>query len=241
MNDTTSIGLLSAFGAGILSFLSPCVLPLVPGYLSYISGISVEQLTERPNPREVIPVILWNGSWFGLGFTTVFVIMGATATLMGQSLMQNSIWLTRVGGLITFALGLHMTHAIRIPWLDRVVAFQGVRETAGPLSAFILGATFSLGWTPCIGPILTGILTLASQQQHVREGMALLAVYSVGLAIPFTLAGLLLGSFLGWYRGFRHHLPKVELVSGILLMVIGILLMTNRLGVLAQKLQVLWG
>lgn len=235
-----AISYLGAFGAGILSFLSPCVLPLVPGYLSYVSGIGVEDMQQNEGDRrQIILSLLWSSSWFILGFTIVFVTLGATATLFGQTLLQNSIWLARIAGVMVFLFGLHMTHLLPIPFLNRMKQFDLRGETTGPVAALLLGASFSIGWTPCIGPILTGILAVASQQQTLGEGMGLLAIYSAGLGIPFLLASLLIGSFFGWYRKFSRHLRKIEIVSGIMLMLVGVLLMANRFNWLAQRLQIL--
>ena len=230
----------SAFGAGLLSFLSPCVLPLVPGYLSYISGVSVHEL-QRDDASDALPTIVFNSLFFVLGFTIVFTIMGASATVVGQALDQHAVWLSRIGGLLVIVFGLHMLHIVQIPFLNRATQVNLIQETQGPFAAMVLGASFSLGWTPCIGPMLAAILTMASQQQSAQAGMQLLATYSLGLGIPFVLSGLLIITFLGWYKNFRSHLRKIEIASGILLIAVGILLVTNQLTVLGNALQRTFG
>ena len=229
---------MGAFGAGLLSFLSPCVLPLVPGYLSYISGIGVEEMQQNQGERrKIILALLWSTGWFILGFTVVFVTLGATATAFGRSLLHHSVWLSRIAGAIVFMFGLHMTNLLPIPYLNRMKQFDLRGETSGPLAALLLGASFSIGWTPCIGPILAGILAIASQQSTVSQGMGLLAVYAAGLGVPFLISSLLIGSFFGWYRKFSRHLPKIELASGIMLMIVGVLLIADRFNWLAIQFQ----
>jgi cytochrome c-type biogenesis protein len=206
-----------AFAAGVLSFLSPCVLPLVPSYLAYVGGSA--QARRR--------VVVRNGLFFVLGFGLVFVALGASASFLGALLRAQKDVLTVVGGALVIAFGLVMLGVIRLPFLyrDARPRYQGEANT--PVGALLLGMAFAAGWTPCIGPILGGILTLAGASGTLGQGVGLLAVYSLGLAVPFLLAALLIGPFLEFSRGFRRYLPWVERVAGGILLVAGVLMVTG--------------
>ncbi len=217
------------FGAGVLSFLSPCVLPLVPPYLTYMSGASFEQLRTDGAAAGV----MWRRSvftslFFILGFSLVFVIFGATATAIGQQFRQALPILTPIAGLIIVAMGLHFLGVFRIGFLDRQLRGNGPAAASGPVGGFLLGLAFAIGWTPCIGPILAVILSIASAQQTAWQGAGLLGVYSLGLGVPFLLAGIAIGPFLSFFSGFRRHLGTVEKVVGVLLVLTGALFLTGQ-------------
>jgi cytochrome c-type biogenesis protein len=217
------------FGAGVLSFLSPCVLPLVPPYLTYMSGASFEQLRDDRAGTGV----LWRRSvvtsiFFILGFSVIFITLGATATAFGQAFRQALPILTPVAGIVIIAMGLHFLGVYRIAFLDRQLRHQGPGVAAGPLGGFLLGLAFAIGWTPCIGPVLAAILSVAASQQTAYEGAALLGLYSLGLGVPFLLAGIAIGPFLTFFNSFRRHLGTVEKVMGGLLVVTGLLFVTGQ-------------
>jgi cytochrome c-type biogenesis protein len=293
------VSILAAFVAGLISFLSPCVLPLVPGYISMLSGIGVEQLRRGEKPRGSL---LASSFAFVMGFSVVFVAFGASASAVGQFLLQNKNLLAPFAGAIIVLFGLHLIGLLgRIPvraglivgtvlafaglaiwmrlgedsprsfgpaqlisgslifltgpmltrWLNRDVHFRNLGSrtdqdsSAGPfagvLSGFLLGFAFAFGWTPCIGPILAGVLAMAATTETISRGVFMLAVYSAGLAIPFLLTALGINQFLGFYQRFRRHLHAVEVGSGILLLAVGSLIFVNRLTLLSGKLSFLNG
>ena len=217
------------FGAGVLSFLSPCVLPLVPPYLTYMSGASFEQLRADGSTAGVI----WQKSvitslFFVLGFSIVFITFGATATAFGQVFRQALPILTPVAGIFIIAMGLHFLGVFRFAFLDRQLRHQGPGVASGPGGGFLLGLAFAVGWTPCIGPVLAAILSVAAAEDTAWDGAALLAVYSLGLGVPFILAGIAIGPFLTFFDGFKKHLGTVEKVMGGLLVVTGLLFITGQ-------------
>jgi cytochrome c-type biogenesis protein len=216
------ISFAGALLAGLLSFLSPCVLPLVPAYLSYITGVSVDALkSEQSGVRRQAMI---QSLWFIFGFSLVFVALGASATLIGQWLLIHLQLLGKVAGIIIFIFGLHYTGIIRIPFLMMDAHLKTDKVRGGhALGSIMLGAAFAFGWTPCVGPILGAILAMAGAQDKVMHGILLLAVYSIGLGIPFLLAAAATERFLQWMHRFRSHLHMVEKVSGVLLMVVGVL------------------
>jgi cytochrome c-type biogenesis protein len=228
---------LAAFVAGVLSFLSPCVLPLVPGYVSLISGTSVETLVAQD--RRLLRSVMLNSLMFIIGFSLVFILLGAGATAMGQVVGRFRRDLTFVAGLIIIVFGLHLTGLFKIKALYADKRLHEVKGGSSPLGAFVVGFAFAFGWTPCIGPILAGILTLAAAEETVTKGMALLAVYSAGLAVPFLLTSLGVDRFLAFYGRFRRHLHAVEVASGVLLIVIGALVLSGRFTVLSGYLSFL--
>jgi cytochrome c-type biogenesis protein len=228
---------LAAFIAGVLSFLSPCVLPLVPGYVSLISGTSVEVLAAQE--RRLLRSVMLNSVMFIIGFSLVFILLGAGATAMGQLVGRFRRDLTLIAGLVIIVFGLHLTGLLKIKALYADKRLHAVKGGSSPLGAFVVGFAFAFGWTPCIGPILAGILTLAAAEQTVAKGMGLLAIYSAGLAVPFLLTSLGIDRFLAFYGRFRRHLHTVEVASGVLLMVIGALVLTGRFTVLSGYLSFL--
>jgi cytochrome c-type biogenesis protein len=293
------VSILAAFVAGLISFLSPCVLPLVPGYISMLSGIGVEQLRRGEKPRGSL---IASSFAFVMGFSVVFVAFGASASAVGQFLLQNKSLLAPFAGAIIVLFGLHLIGVLgKIPvragmvvgallalaglliwmrmgddaprffgpaqlisvsliflagpmltrWLNRDMHFRNLggqtkHDTdagpfAGVLSGFLLGFAFAFGWTPCIGPILAGVLAMAATNETVSRGVFMLAIYSAGLAIPFLLTALGINQFLGFYQRFRRHLHAVEVGSGALLLAVGCLIFVNRLTLLSGKLSFLNG
>ena len=230
MND--SIGITIAFSAGILSFLSPCVLPLVPSYLSFVTGMSLEDLQEGFDRRRVMVHSLL----FVSGFTLIFVLLGAGATFIGSFLLYNSDWIARIGGVIIILFGLHLMGVFQLLPLLSEKRVHLANKPAGYLGTLVVGVAFGAGWTPCIGPVLGAILTMAASQQNVAVGMWLLFVYSMGLAIPLLLAALAMERFLTAFSRFRRFLPAVQKVAGALLIVLGLLLVTGSFTVLAAWL-----
>ena len=219
--------------AGLVSFLSPCVLPLVPGYISMLSGATIEELRIGASPA-LMGRILRNSVSFVIGFSIVFVTLGASATAVGRFLLAERTTFNLVAGVIVIVFGLHLTGLVKIPLLYREAKLDTGAPRRGLGGAFLLGFAFAFGWTPCIGPILTAILALAAQRHTVFQGMFLLAVYSAGLAIPFLLTSLGLGQFLKLYGGFRKHLQAVEVGSGVLLIALGVLMATNKFTVISR-------
>ncbi len=217
------------FGAGVLSFLSPCVLPLVPPYLTYMSGATFEQVRED---GAIGGSIWWRGVttslFFILGFSLVFITLGATATAFGQVFRQALPYLTPIAGLIIIAMGLHFLGVYRIGMLDRQLRHNGPSAASGPGGGFLLGLAFAVGWTPCIGPVLAAILAIAASQNSAWEGAGLLAIYSAGLGVPFLLAGVAIGPFLSFFQSFRKHLGTVEKVMGGILVLTGLLFLTGQ-------------
>ncbi len=216
-----------AFLAGVVSFLSPCVLPLVPGYISMLSGASIEELRAGASAA-LLQRILRNSLAFVVGFSAVFILLGASASAVGTFLRQHRTEFNIVAGIVIVVFGLHLTGLIKIPFLYREARLNTGAPRRGLGGAFVLGFAFAFGWTPCIGPILTAILALAAERETLFQGMFLLAVYSAGLAIPFLLTSLGLGQFLKVYAGFRKHLQAVEIASGVLLIALGVLMAFNK-------------
>ena len=211
-----------ALGAGLISFLSPCVLPLIPGYISYISGSSINELIEKKNIN-LFPIIL-----FTIGFSIVFIFFGAASTLLGQVLLQNSYELRIVAGLIIIILSLHIIGLINLKFFNYEKRVQtNIKKNF--LSPILIGMAFAFGWTPCIGPILGSILVLASTEESLKQGILLLTFYSIGLAVPFILSGYLIQKFLIFSKNFKKNINKVSKIGGSVLLITGILMITNQL------------
>jgi cytochrome c-type biogenesis protein len=231
MENVTLLTIGISFLAGILSFLSPCVLPLVPGYISLISGVSVDRLKEGVNSRRAV---ILNSLAFNAGLSVIFVGLGTTAGLVGSAVLSNP-WVRIIGGLVIIAFGLQLIGLLKVSALYRDTRFFSDEKPRGMLGSLTLGFAFAAGWTPCIGPILGGIIGLAATSGGWRSGLILSSFYSAGLAVPFLFTGLGINKFLSFYSNFRKHLHKVEVVSGVILIVIGLLVMTNRVTVLASS------
>jgi cytochrome c-type biogenesis protein len=226
---------LAAFVAGLASFLSPCVLPLVPGYISLISGASVDDLRLEQNSSRMRTVMV-NSITFILGFTLVFVMLGAAATSIGRLLREYKGLMGQIAGAIIIIFGLHLTGILKISALYADKRMHNVGAGKSPWGSFLVGFAFAFGWTPCIGPILAAILTIAASQHTVSKGILLLFIYSLGLAVPFLLTSLGIDRFLAFYGRFRRHLHAVEVASGVLLIVIGALFVTRHFTVLSGYL-----
>jgi len=234
-----SISLLNiaiSFVAGIVSFLSPCVLPLVPGYISLISGVSIDGLKEGTSNKRAVIV---NSLAFNAGLSVIFLILGTTAGLVGAAITSNP-WVRIIGGLVIIAFGLQLIGLLKISALYKDTRFFSDDKPRGILGSAALGIAFAAGWTPCIGPILGGIIGLAATSGGWRSGLVLSAFYSAGLAVPFLLTGLGINQFLSFYKNFRRHLHKVEVVSGIVLIVVGLLVMSGQSTVLATSKFIAW-
>lgn len=232
---TTQLTLPIAFLAGVVSFLSPCVLPLVPGYVSMLSGESIEEM-RAGGDTGVAKRVFFNSIAFVVGFSTVFISLGASATWVGNFLATQRSVFNIVAGIVIIVFGVHLTGLVKIPFLYRDARLAAGAPKRGLVGSFILGFAFAFGWTPCIGPILAGILGLAATRDTVFAGMFLLAIYSAGLAIPFLLTGLGLSQFLKFYGRFRKYLQAVEVGSGVLLIGIGLLIAFNRFTILSGYL-----
>jgi len=226
----------TAFAAGIASFLSPCVLPLVPGYVSFMSGLSLEELSKGADRGIVLRRAGVGSIFFVLGFTVVFTALGASASYVGQLMASYMPILAKIAGLTIIVFGLHTAGVITIPILyyERRVSSRGVPP--GYVGSFLMGLAFACGWTPCIGPILAGILALAATQATVTRGMLLLAVYSLGLGVPFLLTAFGLNAFLGFFARYKRHIVWGERAAGVLLVGVGVLIMSNKLSLLARLL-----
>ena len=223
------IELIIAFGAGLISFLSPCVLPLIPGYISYISGSSLNELLDKKK-IDLTPIIL-----FTVGFSIVFIVFGAASTFLGQVLLQNSYELRIAAGLIIIILSLHIIGVINIKFLNYEKRIQ-TNSNKNFYSPIIIGMAFAFGWTPCIGPILGSILVLAATEESLNKGILLLFSYSLGLAIPFILSGYLIQKFLIFSKNFKKNITLVSRVGGIILLITGVLILTNQLQALGYYL-----
>lgn len=231
MNAPESIGLLVAFSAGILSFLSPCVLPLVPSYVGFLTGMSLEDASASKRH------VLLHALLFVLGFTLIFVVLGASATALGRALKQHQIWLQRGGGVLIIVFGLYCLGVLKLGALQAEKRVHLQDKPVGYLGSVLVGMAFAAGWTPCIGPILGAILSLAATSGEAAAGTGLLLAYSAGLAVPFLAAALAVDRFIDWFQRFRTYLPWVMRTSGVLLIVVGVLMITGEFTRLAAVLQ----
>ena len=225
-----------SFAAGILSFLSPCVLPLVPGYISLISGVSIDNLKSGQTNRRAV---ILNSLAFNLGLSTIFLVLGTTAGLVGAAITSNP-WIRIIGGAVIIGFGLQLIGLLKIGALYKDTRFFSSEKPRGFLGSVALGMAFAAGWTPCIGPILGGIIGLAATSGGWKSGLVLSAFYSAGLSIPFLITGLGINKFLSFYSGFRKHLHKVEVISGAVLIFVGLLVMTGQSTSLASSRFMAW-
>jgi cytochrome c-type biogenesis protein len=223
---------IAAFVAGLVSFLSPCVLPLVPGYLSLISGAGVEELQSQET--RLFRKVMLNSVAFIMGFSVVFITLGAISTEVGQLLARYKSILSQVAGVVIILFGLHLTGVFRINALYADKRLHSVKGSSTVFGAFVIGFAFAFGWTPCVGPILAVILGFAAEQDSVAKGILLLTIYSLGLAVPFLLTSLLMERFLKFYSRFRTHMHALEVASGTLLVVLGVLLVIGRFTMLSR-------
>jgi cytochrome c-type biogenesis protein len=235
MPDISNIEILTAFTAGIISFLSPCVLPLVPGYLSYIAGQSFDTVNrERRAHSNLYAFVL--SVFFVLGFSTVFVALGASATTLGQLLLSYRYEANIVGGVIVILFGLFLTGLFNFSWMQRDLRFHTNIKGGRPLAAYVLGLAFAFGWTPCIGPVLGAILTVSAVSPAMSSGVALLSVYSLGLGAPFLLAAVFTGAFMGRLKAMRRIGRPLQIGAGVVLIIMGIAMITGQLSVFAYWL-----
>jgi cytochrome c-type biogenesis protein len=226
-NQPQEISVLIAFSAGLLSFVSPCVLPLVPSYLTYITGVSFKDLTDEEGRRKLRWVTVFHSILFIIGFSIIFILMGASASYLGQILAQHQYWIMKAGGVLIIILGIHFTGIINIPFLQMERRFEMKKKPLGYLGSFLVGVVFAAGWTPCIGPILSTILIYASTAKSYSTGILLLTVYSMGLGVPFFLSSLAFNSFLSAFERIKRYMRVVTMVSGFFLIAVGILFLTN--------------
>ena len=232
------VSYLAALVAGILSFVSPCVLPLVPGYLSFISGVSLDNAhTGQTLPEGTTRRVFLASIGFVLGFTVVFVALGASASTVGAFVNEKVKILSKIAGVLVIIFGLHTMGLLKINALYRQAQIDVQRKPAGPFGAFVVGLAFAFGWTPCIGPILGSILALAAQEGTVREGALLLAVYSLGLGVPFLATSLAINRFFAAFKRVRKYYRVIEIVAGLLMVIIGALIVSDRFSLITRALQ----
>jgi cytochrome c-type biogenesis protein len=231
VTEPAALSFMVAFVAGLLSFLSPCVLPLVPSYVGFITGMTLPEVSGRRRAA------LLHALLFVAGFSLVFVLLGASATALGRALNYYQIWLQRVGGVLIIIFGFLCLGVFKVGVLNQERRVHLEHKPVGYLGSALAGVAFGAGWTPCIGPVLGAILGLAATTSDVSRGMQLLAVYSAGLALPFLIAAVAVESFLDWFQGFRRYLPWVMRMSGLILIVVGVLLVTGEFTRLAGWLQ----
>jgi cytochrome c-type biogenesis protein len=233
MSEPASMGLALAFSAGLLSFLSPCVLPLIPSYLTFVTGVGLDEL-HLSRRATIVHALL-----FVLGFTIIFVALGASATVLGRVLLAYRVWITRVGGALVVLFGLYLLGLVRVAAFDRERRVHLADKPVGYLGTVLVGIAFGAGWTPCLGPILGAILTYTAATADLSRGLPLLLAYSLGLALPFLLAAVAVERFLEAVTRFRPHLARVAQVSGALLVIVGVLMMLDYFTLMATYLQAL--
>jgi cytochrome c-type biogenesis protein len=226
-----NLTIFTAFLAGLVSFLSPCVLPLVPGYISIISGFSLDQLREQDRSASLRRTVLLNSVMFIVGFSITFMALGASATSLGQFLRMRVI--SQLAGIVIIIFGLHLIGIFKINFLYRDKRFHNIQKPRGMFGALVLGLAFAFGWTPCIGPILAAILTMASTRDEVTQGVFMLGIYSAGLGVPFLMTSFGLNKFLAFYGRFKRHFRMVEVASGALVITVGFMVLTNTLSRMA--------
>lgn len=227
-----NVSLWVAFVAGLFSFISPCILPLVPGYISFLSGSSLEELQDPSKEKKVVRHAGVASIFFVLGFSLVFMALGASASFVGKALAEHIGILTKVAGVIIILLGLHLTGILKIGWLYKQKHITVQTTKVGYLKAFLIGLAFAFGWSPCVGPILGGILALAATQDTLTRGILLLGAYSLGVGIPFIITGFAVGAFMKFFEKFRSFIKIGSIVAGVFLIAIGILIFTNNLELL---------
>ena len=243
----TDVSLIAAFAAGVLSFISPCVLPLVPGYLSFISGVSLDSMRSAPAgasgavaaaaaPPAASRQVFFASLAFVLGFSVVFISLGAAASTIGAVLMERLSLMGKIAGVLLIIFGLHTMGLLKISWLYKEKRIQTSSKPAGLAGAFVVGLAFAFGWTPCIGPILGTILALAADEGTLQRGVILLGVYSLGLGVPFLLTSLMVNQFFTAFAKIRRHYRMIEVTAGVLMVTVGVLIFTNRFTIITQYL-----
>ncbi len=239
--QSVNISFAGAFVAGLLSFLSPCVLPLIPSYVTYITGLSFGDLKAEHPSHKVREKTMLHSLLFIAGFTVVFVLLGASATYLGGFMQEHMNVFRKVGGVMIVLFGVHVTGIFDLGILLGEKRFTIHRRPAGYLGSFVIGLAFAAGWTPCIGPILASILIVAATEGEVYHGMALLLVYSLGLGTPFFLSSLALHRFLVFFNRYKKHIRIMEIVTGVFLIIIGIMIFTNYLTILSRYVSIWFG
>ncbi len=237
--ENTSI--LAAFTGGLLSFLSPCILPLIPAYLSFISGVSLGEMRKKTPGSGVTLQVFINSLFFVLGFSFIFISLGASATFIGGIFITELDLLKKIAGILVIFFGIHTLGIFRIKFLDREKRYHQTSKPLGLFGSFLVGVAFAIGWTPCIGPILASILFYASTKETVMQGIGLLSVYSAGLGIPFLLTALGMERFINLSTFFKKHFRAIEIVSGLLLIAVGILILTDDMTRITQYIYQILG
>lgn len=233
MTEPASLGLALAFGAGLLSFVSPCVLPLIPSYLTFVTGVGFDDLGTARRAALIHALL------FVLGFTLIFVALGASATILGRVLIAYRVWITRLGGALVVLFGLYLLGLVKVSAFDRERRVHLANKPLGYLGTVLVGVAFGAGWTPCLGPVLGAILTYTAAQADLSRGLPLLFAYSLGLALPFLLAAVAVERFLETVARVRPYLARVGQVSGALLVIVGVLMMMDYFTIMASYLQAL--
>ena len=233
--------LLIVFAAGLLSFLSPCVLPLIPGYIAFVSGLSVNDMTERESTDKILASAMLSSVLFVIGFSAVFVLLGASATWLGGLLVQRLPLLVNIAGIVIIIFGLQQIGLFKFGFMQATKQIDLPAEKLGPFKAPLLGAAFGFGWTPCVGPILAAILTYAATMDTVGKGVMLLIVYSAGLAIPFLLTTVAMKGFFKLFSRIKKYMGLIQKISGAILVLLGIMMITGKLTLIAAKLGFLNG
>jgi cytochrome c-type biogenesis protein len=227
--------LLYSLAMGLISFVSPCILPLIPSYVSYITGISYDELVSRESRRKNMSITLFHSLVFVLGFSLVFVLLGATASLAGSVLTQHLDVIRVVGGVLIIIMGVFVMDVVRIPFLQREAKLRLKTRPAGYIGTFVVGMIFGAGWTPCTGPFLGSVLALAMTGETLGSGMALLTLYSLGLGIPFILSAIAISAFLSSFNKLKKHFKAIKVTSGIILVVMGVLLLMDKMTILIPR------
>lgn len=230
MESGSTVSFSIAFAAGLLTFLSPCILPLIPAYISYITGISFEELKEGGS-REIRKKTLVHSLFFILGFSSVFIALGASASYLGQFLIEYKSIISRIGGIFVILFGLYIAGLFKLDFLGKERRLNIKARKGSKLGSVLLGVTFAAAWTPCVGPVLGSILVLAGTRESVLEGIWLLSVYSLGIAAPFIISAVLINSFIARFARLKKYISAVKFACGLLLVLIGVLLITGRFGI----------
>ncbi len=227
MPGTENVSLFVALSAGFISFLTPCILPLIPSYLAFITGTSLEELQTEVNLKKIRKKVIGNSLMFILGFSVIFIALGASATFIGTFLSDNIRWFEIVGGAAVIILGLHFAGVFKLKFLEREKKFHMQKKPLGYLGTVLVGMAFGAGWTPCVGPILGAILTMAATTQDITKGIVLLVFYSIGLGIPFLISGIIIHKFFEYFKTVRKHFKIITAVGGVLLIIVGVLLISG--------------
>ncbi len=237
MSGSENVSIMVAISAGFISFLSPCILPLIPSYVAFITGISIEELSYGRSLKRVRYRVIVNSLMFIFGFSMIFIALGASATFIGRFLADNIRWFEIIGGVLVIVLGVHFTGLLRLKFLDREKKIHLQEKPLGYAGTFLVGIAFGAGWTPCVGPILGAILTMAATTQNIWKGILLLSVYSLGLGLPFFLSAVILHKFFEYFKAIRRYFKVITMVGGILLILVGVLLISGYFSSISGFLQ----